>query len=175
LCARQLPTDWEKRYGYRPLLLETLVDANRFRGTCYRAANWIALGRTQGRGRMDRHHMADRSAPKDVYVYPLCRNVQQRLCTAVAPAFSGVAEEQQLSRLLSRRPAIARRPRFLQHHHARRVLFSMTAPHSSCRWSERWKRSFARACSKPCRTRSIKRQGVSDSQLSPLWEVDVLP
>jgi len=95
LCSRQLPSDWEERYGYRPLLLETLVDANRFRGTCYRAANWIALGRTQGRGRMDRHHTSDRSAPKDVYVYPLCRDVQQRLCTAVAPVFSGVAEEQQ--------------------------------------------------------------------------------
>lgn len=94
LCARQLPADWERRYGYRPRLLETLVDANRFRGTCYRAANWVVLGRTQGRGRMDRHHDSDRSAPKDVYIYPLCRNVQQRLCTAVAPAFSGRAEEQ---------------------------------------------------------------------------------
>jgi len=95
LCARRLPADWERRYGYRPRLLETLVDANRFRGTCYRAANWIVLGRTQGRGRMDRHHDSDRSAPKDVYIYPLCRNVQQHLCRAVAPAFSGVAEEQQ--------------------------------------------------------------------------------
>ena len=51
--ARQLPDDWERLYGYRPLLLETLVEEERFRGTCYRAANWIALGRTQGRGRMD--------------------------------------------------------------------------------------------------------------------------
>lgn len=95
LCARQLPADWERRYGYRPRLLETLVDANRFRGTCYRAANWVVLGQTQGRGRMDRHHDSDRSAPKDVYIYPLCRNVQQRLCMAVAPAFSGMAEDQQ--------------------------------------------------------------------------------
>jgi hypothetical protein len=79
-CARQLPGDWEQRYGYRPLLLETLVDARRFRGTCYRAANWIRVGQTQGRGRMDREHRAHGLAPKDIYVYPLCRNVQQKLC-----------------------------------------------------------------------------------------------
>jgi hypothetical protein len=78
-CARQLPGDWERRYGYRPLLLETLVDARRFRGTCYRAANWIHIGQTQGRGRMDREHRAHGLAPKDIYLYPLCRNVQQQL------------------------------------------------------------------------------------------------
>jgi hypothetical protein len=79
-CARQLPGDWELRYSYRPLLLETLVDARRFRGTCYRAANWIRIGQTQGRGRMDREHRAHGLAPKDIYLYPLCRNVQQQLC-----------------------------------------------------------------------------------------------
>ena len=78
--ARQLPIDWEHRYGYRPLLLETLVDAQRFRGICYRAANWIRVGQTQGRGRMDREHQAHGLAPKDIYLYPLCRNTQQRLC-----------------------------------------------------------------------------------------------
>lgn len=84
-CARQLPGDWERRYGYRPLLLETLVDGQRFGGTCYRAANWIPLGETQGRGRMDRHHQADGSARKLVLVYPLCPNVQQRLREASPP------------------------------------------------------------------------------------------
>jgi hypothetical protein len=79
-CARQLPGDWELRYSYRPLLLETLVDARRFRGTCYRAANWIRIGQTQGRGRMDREHRAHGLAPKDIYLYPLCRNAQQQLC-----------------------------------------------------------------------------------------------
>jgi Domain of unknown function (DUF4338) len=79
-CARQLPADWELRYGYRPLLLETLVDARRFRGTCYRAANWIRIGQTQGRGRMDSKHRAHGLAPKDIYLYPLCRDVQQQLC-----------------------------------------------------------------------------------------------
>src|SRR5947199_684178 len=54
LNARRMPRDWQTRYGHRPLLLETLVDAQRFRGTCYRAANWIYVGQTAGRGRMDR-------------------------------------------------------------------------------------------------------------------------
>jgi len=79
LSARQLPRDWQSRYGHRPLLLETLVDADRFRGTCYRAANWIYLGQTTGRGRMDREHKADGQAIKDIYVYPLVRDARQRL------------------------------------------------------------------------------------------------
>jgi hypothetical protein len=78
--ARQLPTDWEQRYGYRPLLLETLVDPQRFRGTCYRAANWIRVGQTCGRGRMDREHKAHGQAVKDIYLYPLTRNARPRLC-----------------------------------------------------------------------------------------------
>jgi hypothetical protein len=57
-------------------------------GTCYRAANWIPLGQTQGRGRMDRHHQAVGSARKLVLVYPLCRDVQQRLREAQPPCFS---------------------------------------------------------------------------------------
>ena len=85
-CARQLPADWAARYGVRPLLLETLVDPARFRGTCYRAANWLALGQTAGRGRMDRANVLTGHAPKTVYVYPLGRNVRHRLCTAPAPA-----------------------------------------------------------------------------------------
>jgi hypothetical protein len=80
LVARQMPRDWESHYGYRPLLLETLVDAARFRGTCYRAANWIHLGQTAGRGRMDREHEAHGEAIKDIYVYPLVRNARQQLC-----------------------------------------------------------------------------------------------
>ncbi len=79
LSARQLPDDWEKHYALRPLLLETLVDAARFRGTCYRAANWIHVGQTSGRGRMDRENKAQDQAVKDIYVYPLVRDVRQRL------------------------------------------------------------------------------------------------
>ena len=80
LSARQMPRDWEIHYGCRPLLLETLVDATRFRGTCYQAANWIHLGQTTGRGRMDRDHAAHGRAIKDIYVYPLVRDARQRLC-----------------------------------------------------------------------------------------------
>lgn len=92
-CARQIADDWEERFGYRPLLLETMVDVERFRGTCYRAANWVSLGRTQGRGRMDRYHRVAGRAPKEVFVYPLCRDVRERLQTATAPIFSGSDEE----------------------------------------------------------------------------------
>ena len=91
-CTRQLPLDWEARYGARPLLLETLVDPARFRGTCYRAANWRLLGETVGRGRMDRANVLRGHAPKLVYVYPLGREVRQRLCTAPAPARGAPAE-----------------------------------------------------------------------------------
>lgn len=92
-CARRLPGDWEKLYGYRPLLLETLVEAERFRGTCYRAANWIELGRTQGRGRMDRDHAAHPGTPKVLYVYPLGRDVCQRLSSAAAPSYAEPPED----------------------------------------------------------------------------------
>ena len=85
LAAHRLPRDWERLYGYRALLLETLVDSSRFRGTCYRAANWVHLGQTQGRGRMDRDHQAHGRAVKDIYVFPLCRDVRRRLCEARAP------------------------------------------------------------------------------------------
>jgi len=55
------------------------VDASRFRGTCYRATNWIHIGQTSGRG-MDREHIAHGKAVKDIYVYPLVRDARQRLC-----------------------------------------------------------------------------------------------
>jgi hypothetical protein len=80
LNARQLPRDWESHYGHRPLLLETLVDASRYRGTCYRAANWIHVGQTTGRGRMDREHQAHGQPVKDIYVYPLVHAVRKQLC-----------------------------------------------------------------------------------------------
>ena len=52
---RRLPDDWQARYGYRPLLLETFVQSDRFAGTSYRAANWTHVGQTQGRGKLDVH------------------------------------------------------------------------------------------------------------------------
>jgi hypothetical protein len=87
VAAQCLPQDWERLYGYRPLMLETLVERARFTGTAYKAANWIHLGCTQGRGRMDREHAAHGKSIKDIYVYPLCRYVQDKLRNAVPPAF----------------------------------------------------------------------------------------
>ena len=78
LAARQLPHDWHARYGYRPLLLETFVERPRFAGTSYRAANWICLGQTQGRSKLDRHHLRDKPL-KDIYVLPLDRRFRQNL------------------------------------------------------------------------------------------------
>ena len=66
----RLATDWRIRYGITPVLVETFVDRTHYRGTCYRAANWILLGQTQGRGRQDRLHIAQ-EAIKDIWVYPL--------------------------------------------------------------------------------------------------------
>ena len=78
-AAGQVRMDWQDRYGVEPLLLETLVDPARFSGTCYRAANWLDVGVTTGRGRMDRSHRRHGDCPKKVLIYPLCRNAARRL------------------------------------------------------------------------------------------------
>lgn len=78
--VKRLPTDWENRYGYRPVLAETFVETARFRGTCYRAANWIRVGQTQGRGKLDRY--TRRLLPvKDVFLYPLRSDFRESLCS----------------------------------------------------------------------------------------------
>jgi len=70
LALRTLPAHWQQRYGYRPVLMETFVDTERFSGTCYRAANWHYMGRTQGRGKLG--PAGKRSVPiKDLWLYPL--------------------------------------------------------------------------------------------------------
>ena len=66
----RLANDWQSRYGITPVLVETFVDRSHYRGTCYRAANWIHIGQTQGRGRQDRRHVAPGTV-KDIWVYPL--------------------------------------------------------------------------------------------------------
>jgi hypothetical protein len=72
LCVRRLRQDWFERYGYEPVLLETFVDQERFRGTCYQAANWEHLGTTRGRGRQDREMTCSKSV-KDIYALPLSK------------------------------------------------------------------------------------------------------
>jgi hypothetical protein len=77
LC--HLKADWARQYGVSPLLLETLVDRNRFHGGCYRAANWIELGETTGRGRMDKTNRRRNDQVKTILVYPLVKNAARRL------------------------------------------------------------------------------------------------
>jgi len=78
--ARRLRHDWAARYGYRPLLLETFVDADRYSGHCYRAANWVHVGTTQGRGKLDRNHTA-RLPRKGIWLYPLAHDFRSHLCS----------------------------------------------------------------------------------------------
>ena len=79
MAARRLPTDWVQHYGYCPVLLETFVEAERFAGTCYRAANWQCVGQTQGRGKLGDHRLGQVPV-KTVWVYPLTRHFRRQLC-----------------------------------------------------------------------------------------------
>jgi hypothetical protein len=78
---KPLRADWYLRYGYEPVLLETFVEIPRFTGTSYRAANWIRLGQTQGRGKLEKQH-CQIGPLKDIWVYPLHRNFRKILCAA---------------------------------------------------------------------------------------------
>ncbi len=79
IALNNIAYDWEKRYGLRPVLVETMVDPSRYKGTCYKASNWIELGMTVGRGRMDRKNERKGHSPKLVYVYPLCHDFRKLL------------------------------------------------------------------------------------------------
>jgi len=77
--ARQLPIDWDRRYGYAPVLLETFVESQRHRGTCYKAANWTHVGQTTGRGKKSTvHHQI--IPIKDIWLYPLRKDFASVLC-----------------------------------------------------------------------------------------------
>jgi hypothetical protein len=82
-AARALPAHWERTYGYRPVLLETFVEMDRFKGTCYRAANWICVGKTQGRSKYDRHHKLSKPI-KSIWLYPLTKSFRRALVRTVA-------------------------------------------------------------------------------------------
>ena len=81
LCARRLVNDWPARFGHDLLLAETFVDPAYFRGTVYRAANWIEVGRTRGFAR-DGHSYSEHAHPKLVFLHPLCRGARARLRAA---------------------------------------------------------------------------------------------
>lgn len=76
--VRMLPAEWERVYGHEVCFAETFVDTERFRGTCYRAANWVYLGRTTGRGKNAQSHRPNRTL-KDVLGMPLVRHWRERL------------------------------------------------------------------------------------------------
>jgi len=81
LLSKRIADDWEHHYAIRPVLMESFVDTTCFEGTCYRAANWIDLGETKGRGRMDTKHRNNQSI-KRVWVYPLHRHFKKTLTEA---------------------------------------------------------------------------------------------
>lgn len=84
--ARRIGADWQRKYAHSLDLLETFVERDRFAGTCYQAANWIRVGRTQGRTRQDAPDGRRYQAPlKDIYVLPLQRPWRQRLCEPLMP------------------------------------------------------------------------------------------
>jgi hypothetical protein len=78
--SRRVREDWFERWGYRPVLLETFVDRQRYQGTCYRAAGWIDLGETSGRG-LPRPGRTYTSTPKRILVRPLVKDFRAQLCT----------------------------------------------------------------------------------------------
>ncbi len=79
LAAKRLASDWEKRYNYRPVLLETFVEKERFSGACYKASNWIYVGDTKGRGKLDVKN--EYKLPvKSIHLYPLSRKFREKLC-----------------------------------------------------------------------------------------------
>lgn len=73
-----LPDDFERHYHYRPLLIESFVDLTQYSGTCYRAANWIEVGKTKGRGRQDRFSQAALGV-KAIYLYPLAKDFRKQM------------------------------------------------------------------------------------------------
>lgn len=81
--ARTLSADWQRLYGHPIYFLETFIDPQRFGGTCYRAANWISMGVTTGRGKDDQTHKANRPI-KEVLGYPLVKDFRQRLSLLAA-------------------------------------------------------------------------------------------
>lgn len=84
LICRRIVLDWQKKYGHPVHLLETFVEKERFKGTCYKAANWTYVGETTGRSRNDRYNQLQVPI-KDIYLYPLGKDFREVLCHAATP------------------------------------------------------------------------------------------
>ncbi len=95
MATAQLADDWDARYAYRPVLLETYVECGRFKGSCYAGAGWALAGKTSGRGRKD----VKKIAPKEIYLKPLCDTWRTELCSAAgSPCSMNAPESQALPR-----------------------------------------------------------------------------
>ena len=79
MASQRLARDWQARYGYHPVLLETFVQLPRFSGVCYKAANWQFIGKTKGRGKLDTYNQA-LVPQKAIWVYPLNKQYRKFLC-----------------------------------------------------------------------------------------------
>lgn len=78
MISKRIACDWRKKYGYKPVLLETFVECQRFQGTCYKAANWVKVGVTKGRGKLDTKN--EYALPiKDIFLYPVSKKFKQVL------------------------------------------------------------------------------------------------
>jgi len=87
LSRRVISRDWQKIYNHPIYLVETFVDTEKYKGTCYRADNWIYTGKTTGRGKHERSNKQTRSK-KAVYVYPLQKNFREKLAGGKPSSFS---------------------------------------------------------------------------------------
>jgi len=104
-ATERLPTDWEAAYGVVPLLVETYVDTTRFAGTCYRAANWQAVGTTRG-GRPRARGAAGEKSRKAIFAWALRRDFRERLCEEPGPArLPEVAQRRRRAAAAQRAPA----------------------------------------------------------------------
>lgn len=83
IISKRVSADWERKYGHSIYLLETFVEIDRFKGTCYKAANWQNAGRTTGRGRNGGHHNSI-VPQKAIYLYPLSKDWKSALCKGTA-------------------------------------------------------------------------------------------
>ena len=78
LISKRISDDWYKTYSYRPVLLETFVEDQRFLGTCYKASNWQCLGKTQGRGKLDTHKKKEKPI-KTIWALPIDKKFRKKL------------------------------------------------------------------------------------------------
>jgi len=91
LSAKRISHDWVNIYNHPLYLLETFVEKERFRGTCYKAANWLCVGQTKGTTKRGNHHLVHGNI-KDVYLYPLRKDFRKKLTRLPLQGMSGQVE-----------------------------------------------------------------------------------